>query len=284
MSSDRFDLTLLDSQKSSFGFSLCYISLSQYGRDWHSVPHGHTCAELFYVLRGNGQFLLDSGAHPIGPGDLVFVDPLVRHTEQGTGEPALEYMVLGIEHITLTDLPENVEGCRILHSQDYSEEIRSCLQNLRRELEQKAPGFETACGHLAELLAIRLMRNHAFAKMQSEPEQNISKECALVRRYIDKHFKEPINLDLLAQVAHLNKYHLSHVFRRECGISPISYLLSLRIRESQRLLRSTDHSLGQIAQLTGFSSPSCFSQSFRRAVGLSSAQYRNQSKNKENER
>ena len=85
-----------------------------------------------------------------------------------------------------------------------------------------------------------------------------------------------MNLDQLAQIASLNKYHLSHIFTRDYGISPINYLLSLRIRESRMLLRSTDHTLAQIAQLVGFSSPSYFSQSFRKATGISPAQYRKQ--------
>ncbi len=276
VSTDRYDLTLLDVQKSPAAFSLRYISVARYDEDWHSVPHSHGCAEIFHVLRGNGQFLLDSKSVPIGAGDLVFVDPLVRHTEISMGDAPLEYMVLGIEGIELANSPENDGGCLILRQQEYSEEVRSCLQNLRRELEQKAPDFEVACGHLAELLSIRLRRSRAFSATVSEPEKNASKEGALARRYMERHFKEPINLEVLARVAHINKYHLSHIFQREYGVSPISYLLSLRIRESQRLLRSTDHSVAQIAQLTGFSSPSYFSQSFHKAVGMTPAQYRNQ--------
>lgn len=80
-----------------------------------------------------------------------------------------------------------------------------------------------------------------------------SRECSLVRQYIDNHFKENLSLDQLAELAHVNKYYLAHAIRREFDTSPISYLISRRIRESRFLLAETDHTLSQIAQILGFS-------------------------------
>ena len=99
-----------------------------------------------------------------------------------------------------------------------------------------------------------------------------------MRRYIDNHFKESLTLEQLAGLAHLNKYYLSHTFRREFGVSPINYLISRRIEESRFLLRETDHSLSLIAQMLGFSTLSYFSQSFRRVEGMSPMEYRKQNR------
>ncbi len=257
---------------------LRYISTAKYGEDWHSVLHSHNCAELFYILSGSGSFHLENGCFPVGPGDLIFIDPLVRHTESGQPGCHLEYMVLGIENLELSDRPENAGHCRILHPDEIGEHIRVCLRELHLELLKKGPAFEEVCRYLTEVLVLRLRRLGDFSAELYDSGSASSKECSMVRHYIDTHFKESINLDQLAKIAHLNKYHLSHIFRRDYGVSPISYLLSLRIRESQRLLRSTDHSLAEISHFTGFSSPSYFSQSFRKAVGMSPAQYRIQSR------
>ena len=90
----------------------------------------------------------------------------------------------------------------------------------------------------------------------------------------DNHFKEDLKLDQLAQLAHVNKYYLAHAFRQEFGTSPISYLISRRVEESRFLLRETDHTLSLISQMLGFSSPSYFSQCFRRVEGISPLEYR----------
>ena len=72
----------------------------------------------------------------------------------------------------------------------------------------------------------------------------------------------------------MNKYYLSHSFKREYNISPINYMISRRIEESKYLLAETDLSMSQIAQLLGFSSLSYFSQVFRRTQSISPMEYR----------
>ena len=101
-----------------------------------------------------------------------------------------------------------------------------------------------------------------------------NRQCATIRRYIDLHFKEPLTLDLLAEEAHMTKYYLSHVFKREFGISPINYMISRRLEESKYLLAETDLSMSQIAQLLGFSSLSYFSQVFHRTQNMTPLEYR----------
>lgn len=56
----------------------------------------------------------------------------------------------------------------------------------------------------------------------------------------------------------------------------MSYLSHRRIEESKYLLGNTGHSLAQISELMGFSSPSYFSQCFRKAEGISPNEYRRQ--------
>lgn len=276
MSTERYDIT--DLKKHSPACNLRYISISKSDSEWHSILHTHSCAELFYVLRGNGYFCLENKEIPVAAGDLIFVEAMVRHTESSREGRPLEYLVLGLDDLELSWCEDGTERCVCLRPAEYGESIRVCLQSIHQEIEGKAFGYEDACRHLVELLGIRLMRRNDFSPAVQDGPQTGSKKSAVVRKYIDQHFKEPLNLDTLADVVHMNKYHMSHLFSRDYGISPISYLLSLRIRESQRLLRSTDHSLAQISQFTGFSSPSYFSQSFHKAVGMSPAQYRTQEK------
>jgi AraC-like DNA-binding protein len=51
-------------------------------------------------------------------------------------------------------------------------------------------------------------------------------------------------------------------------------MITKRIEESKYLLAETDLSLSQVAQMLGFSSPSYFSQVFRRTQNLSPTEYR----------
>lgn len=257
---------------------LLNVASSRYGGDWHSVPHTHNHTELFYIVGGKGQFLIGDQIFPVDVNNLVVINPNVIHTEASLNAQPLEYIVLGIEGIALAT-SENSNGQFCLLDHFESAEISGCLRNILREMEQKSPGYEDVCQAFMEILVIRLMRNTNLA-VAAEPQTIAgNRQCTLVRRYIDLHFKEALTLDLLAQEAHMNKYYLSHAFKKEYGVSPINYMLSRRIEESKYLLAETDLSLSRIAQLLGFSSLSYFSQAFRKTQGISPMEFRQSAKN-----
>ena len=252
---------------------LLNVTSSRYGGDWHSVPHTHNHTELFYIVGGKGQFFIEDQCFPVDVNSLVIINPNVIHTEASLNAQPLEYIVLGIDGIELAN-SENSNGqfCMLDHFE--SVEISGCLRNILREMELKNPGYEDICQAYMEILIIRLMRSTSLA-VPAEP-QTISgnRQCAAVRRHIDVHFKEPLTLEQLAEEAHMNKFYLSHAFKREYGVSPINYMITKRIEESKYLLAETDLSLSQVAQMLGFSSPSYFSQVFRRTQNLSPTEYR----------
>lgn len=252
---------------------LLNVASSRYGGDWHSVPHTHKYTELFYIVSGKGQFLIQEQIFPVDVNNLVIINPNVSHTEDSLNAQPLEYIVLGIDGVELaTSANSNGQFCILDHFE--SVEIASCLRNILREMEQKNTGYEDICQAYMEILIIRLMRNTSLAVQTEASSMAGNRQCATVRRYIDLNFKEPLSLEQLADVAHMNKYYLSHAFKREYGVSPINYLISRRIDESKFLLAETDLSMSQIAQILGFSSLSYFSQAFRKANGTSPMEYR----------
>lgn len=257
---------------------LLNIASAKYGGDWHSVPHTHNHMELFFIVGGKGQFLIQDQLFPVGVNNLVIINPNVTHTEVSLNAQPLEYIVLGIEGIELAT-NESSNGQYNILDHFESVEIAGCLRNILREMEQKNIGYEDICQAYMEILIIRLMRNTELAVGTAPQVISSNRQCATVRRYIDLHFKEPLTLDQLADEAHMNKYYLSHAFKREYGVSPINYMIHRRIEESKYLLAETDLSLSQIAQNLGFSSLSYFSQVFRRTVDISPKEYRQSAQN-----
>ncbi len=118
------------------------------------------------------------------------------------------------------------------------------------------------------------LHHHFAAAGGAAPTEN--RECAEIKRYLDTNYREDISLDLLAELAHLNKYYLAHTFSGSTEFPPITYLNRRRIEESKHMLGNTGYSLAQISELMGFSSPSYFSQCFRKAEGLTPNEYRRQ--------
>lgn len=250
---------------------LRYIAWAHYSEEWNSTLHTHACAELFFITGGHGVFQVWQDRFPVAINDLVVINAGIPHTETSQQGSPMEYVVLGVDGLeTMTD----ISGCALLHLTAEQEAVTACLRMMVQEIRVQQAGCDGICQNLLEIILLRLRRREDFSLSSTPSGPHSSRSCDLVRRYIDNHFKENLTLDHLAKMAHISKYHLSHTFREEFHISPISYLIARRIQESRFLLRETDHSISQIAQILGFSSLSYFSQSFRRLEGISPIEFR----------
>lgn len=275
MSIERFHLSSQVNQATRSTPRLLYVTAAKYEGDWSCAPHNHTCAEIFYVTGGQGSFIIDDQSHPVAKDDLVVINPRVQHTEISDDTHTLEYIVLGVDGLELAVGDDEQKQFHILRFRESDISPRNYMMDILREMEGQAQDCEALCQHLLQALLIRIMRNFDRSARMVPSRRKVSKECAAARRYIDTHFRESLNLDQLAEIVHINKYHMVHSFTKTYGISPINYLLSLRLQESRFLLQSTDYSMAQIAQMVGFSSPCYFSQVFHKAMGISPREYRN---------
>src|SRR5689334_922075 len=93
--------------------------------------------------------------------------------------------------------------------------------------------------------------------------------------HVDRHFAEPLDVDGIAAVAGVSKYHFIRCFRMTYGETPMRYLTRRRIERAQDLLRAANLTVTEICMLVGFSSLGSFSAKFSELVGESPTAYRN---------
>lgn len=262
---------------------LLYIATSRYEGDWHSFMHSHQCTELFYVVSGRGVFLVEEMNFPVGPDDMVIINPNVGHTETAVASSPMEYIVLGMEggEFLLKDSDDR-RFCSF-NCKSAGDEILNIMRQMLEELQEKHPYHGLVARNLLENLSVKLLRHRSVAMQRQPTAKKSSRECSKVKNYIDNHFKENITLDMLSEMTHINKYYLVHTFTREIGVSPINYLIQKRIDESKHMLSHTGYSISEISQILGFSSPSYFSQSFSRLNNMSPREFRTQNTPEEKE-
>ena len=107
-----------------------------------------------------------------------------------------------------------------------------------------------------------------------EARQTFFGELRQVIAYIDGNYLEEITAGDLAAVAGLSVAQFNRRFRQLLRLSPMEYILSRRVQEAQRLLSTTDLSVGRISIDTGFYDQSHFTKRFSRTVGITPLQYR----------
>lgn len=94
------------------------------------------------------------------------------------------------------------------------------------------------------------------------------------RDHIDRAYRSQVDLDELAAVAGVSKYHFIRAFAATYGETPIRYLTRRRIERAQDLLRSANLTVTEICMAVGFASLGSFSSRFTELVGETPTAYR----------
>lgn len=252
---------------------LLYISTSKYEGDWSSTLHSHYCSELFYVISGKGSFIVDDKQFTVVENDLVIVNPYIDHTETSLDSNPLEYIVLGIDELTFSLIDNPNTTYTVQNYSKNSNNLYFYLNTMLKEMQEKQADHEIICQNLLEVFLFSISRSQDLLITRNS-NKKMSKECGVVKRYIDSYYSENITLENLATLTNMNKYYLVHAFKKYTGLSPINYLLEKRIQEAKSLLESADYSISEVASLIGFSSQSYFSQTFKKKLGKTPNEYR----------
>lgn len=111
----------------------------------------------------------------------------------------------------------------------------------------------------------------------SDKEVGNSKREELIRRitdYIDQNYTQPLTLKEISEMFYISPSGLSHMFKKETGISPMQYVIHRRIGEAQTLLIDTHIPIHEIEEHLGFGSSCHFSAMFKKYIGISPKEYR----------
>ena len=254
---------------------LIYAENSRDDHDWKSLMHSHDVCEVFYITSGRGFFQMEEDRYEVVKDDVVIVNPHVAHLEHSEGEQPLEYIVLAISDVEFrtADNRYGLDSPVLPRGAKRRQSLRYCFQAILDELSDQPEHYLLAIDNLLTWLLIQLSREVRLYGRDAT-EKVYSPQILIAKQYLDNYYANRIDIDFLAQKTFLSKYHFIRQFKEEVGESPMSYLSRRRIREACSLLVYSDYSVTQICNMVGFDNPLYFSQSFKKAVGVSPTVYR----------
>ena len=94
--------------------------------------------------------------------------------------------------------------------------------------------------------------------------------------FLQQNYSRSIGVEEAARQAGVSRSCLYRAFQAEFGCSPSAYLIRYRIQRAAQLLRHSTLPISAVAASVGFEDPLYFSRAFRRAVGQSPTEYRQQ--------
>lgn len=236
--------------------------------------HFHEYYVIGFIESGRRALVCKGLSCTVGPGDLLLFNPRDNHACAAVDEERLDYSFLNIQPDVMARLAGDIAGIPlppvfagpVVPGSDIIPGLRE-LHAMIMEGERALRKQEAFYFLMAQLLA-------AYTDFRRPPEPEPAHPAVqVVCDYVGEHYADNITLDELGALAGLSKYHLLRRFTRQMGISPYSYLETIRIGHARRLLEE-GVPLAETAQRAGFADQSHFTRFFKRLTGITPGQYR----------
>lgn len=244
--------------------------------------HHHDFYEVYYLLSGQVEYWVDGRIIRMLPGDLLLINPLELHRPiLDQASPVYERIVLWINKEFLEGLNSGNAGlntCFDTARPGHTHLIRTSttertaltarMGELVREFYSRDFGSELSAHGLFLQFMVQLNRMATRTQSQQEETQSLSPLVQNVLTYIADHIQENLSLEDIADQMFVSKYHLSHAFSREVGVSVYRYVMLRRLMMARQLLQAGE-SAGQVCRSCGFSEYTSFYRAFKSEYGVS---------------
>lgn len=242
--------------------------------------HHHDFYEVYYLLSGQVEYWVDGRVIAMQPGDLLLINPMeLHHPIIHSNSTSYERIVLWINKAFLEQLGDGLSRCFDLSLPNRlcpAHVDRPALQALTHELVEEyysdEPGSHLCAQGLFLQLMVKLNRLALRQRRQATSNDNLSALVQTAIDYVRDHIGEPLSLDQIAGQLFVSKYHLSHTFRKETGVSLYRYIMLRRLLLARQQL-SAGLSAGQVCQNCGFADYTSFYRAFRAEYGTNPKEY-----------
>ncbi|MBY4640680.1 AraC family transcriptional regulator [Gluconacetobacter entanii] len=154
--------------------------------------------------------------------------------------------------------------------------ISGVLTGLTAEIQTVHSASSLFVNGLLESLTIHLLRHYAETHSALTPRRAQLPAWKLRKAldHMEAHLAEPFDLDFLAGLCGMSRFHFSRSFHNTMGQTPSRWFVRRRVEYAKELLCQSDKSVIKLALTIGYESSSHFAQVFRRETGISPRDYR----------
>ncbi|MEH6583242.1 MAG: AraC family transcriptional regulator [Halioglobus sp.] len=229
---------------------------------------------LLYCVEGHGNLQTGGQSLAVTSGDLVLLPQGLAHSYAADeGQPWTLYWVhfQGVSTRIFLEYLGYREGRPLVHP-GISPALLAAFNSL---LAVRRTGYSSSAFINAANQLRHLITQFAMETGRQQAGQPSALDLDSIQAYMQDNIDQQIDLQALASVAHLSKFHFSNRYRALTGYSPIKHFLHMKIEYACQLLDSSEMSVKAIAANLGYSDPLYFSRLFSKTMGMSPRAYRN---------
>ena len=244
--------------------------------------HWHNEMEFIFVDKGKLEIDVGGTLYCVKSGQLMIVSSNVMHAYMRT-EPesviwvAKVYLKNILSYLDQKDrLTEIYRNTLLINATDK-------MKFILNELISAQYGQLNECysGIKASELTIEILCNKNTIKQYIpaktvENTENIFK----MQQFMENNLHKDITLTMVADYLGFSTAYCSKYIKKKTNLNFLDYVNSIRLREAEELLQTTDMCITDISYTTGFKSIQCFNRIFKKHRGVTPSQYKKSLKSK----
>lgn len=233
-----------------------------------------SCFSIEYIISGEGAIQEDNKISKVVADDLYIMHPnRYSHYYANPNNPFKKiWIVFDCDYTFIENLLKayKVDDVFVLHNVNMYEEFYDIFKLLHDEPPNLSYLVENAL-----LKLVRKIQDRANYSLNDDTE----KIAVLGKKYIDRKINYHIKIEEVYQYVKSSRTQFFRAFKQEYNMSPNEYILRSKIDAAKLLLSHSDYPIGEIAMRFDFANFPHFSYTFRKYVGCSPSEYREQNQN-----
>lgn len=248
--------------------------------------HFHNLMEIGFCHFGQGELIIDKESWRFEGNTFSIIPKNLQHTTNSDENVYgfWEYLFIDADSVVqklyqgdplfvreFTD-QINREG-HFMHISENPEVVNT-IQAIFTEMKSKREFYAESVEGLLRTLMIQIFRINE-AKVHGV--KSVSAKGSMIAHaldYISKNYPKEMRVGDLAEACHISETHFRRVFKENMNMSVIEYINLVRIQAACKLLKKTNNSMEEIAQIVGFETTSTFNRNFKRIIGISPYQWK----------
>lgn len=237
-----------------------FLSYKTYDKQTYVTFHKHSCYELVYYIKGSGKMNLDEKVLEYSANTFTITQPGFFHDEKHIDETEVLYIGFSYDG-------QPMELKNGLYVDGFRHTVLSLLEEMKYEILKKSIYYNIKLDLLVKELLVEIAR-------MFEEDSKRGNELLYIKKFMRENFNQQIDLHTLAELSGYSYHHFRHLFKKETGLSPINYIIDLKIEHAKHMLSQSKFSISAIAQECGFSCDPQFCSMFKKVTGKTPSEFR----------
>ncbi|WP_036714910.1 AraC family transcriptional regulator [Paenibacillus ehimensis] len=234
--------------------------------DYHLV---HT------VVSGRGNFRCVHRDYRLERGNSFFIFPgeLVTYVSDSSEPWAYRWVGFKGERADEFLSKAGISPDKPVISSDRLRRLTALYYQLEKTLQLAKPGCDMQAGGYLRLLFGEYAQDRMREEVPKEDASVIQQQVEQAIRWLTLQYYQPISIEQMARTLGYHRTHLSKMFKQHTGLSPMQFLLKIRMERAKLLLQGP-LTIEQVASSVGFGDALYFSKQFKKYYGRSPSEYR----------